>query len=241
MEKRLDITVSRLAGISRAIAKELITEGKVCVNGKTTAKPGALVSANDRIEYNLPETSYVSRGGHKLRSALNTFGITLDGRVCLDVGASTGGFTDCMLQHGAALVYALDVGTAQLHPTLKAHVRVRSIENTNILAVAPNAFAPPPTFAAVDVSFVSATKLLPHIVGITNIQQIVVLVKPQFECGRAQLSKHGIVHSEKAHKQAIANVTAAAESNGLHAVGFCESPIKGGDGNTEYLALYLKS
>ena len=236
--KRLDIVISQLANISRSAAKELIITGKTRVNGVVIVKPGAQISTGDNVEYLLPEISYVSRGGHKLAAALDNFHIDLLGRICLDIGASTGGFTDCMLHRGAVFVHALDVGTAQLHPTLRADTRVRSLENTNILDVPPDGFTPVPSFATIDVSFVSAAKILPHVANLDGIEQIVVLVKPQFECGRAALNKRGIVIDERAHKQAVINITSAGKNAGLRAAGICESPIKGGDGNTEYLALF---
>ena len=243
MTKRLDVELSQLAGISRTTARELITAGCVRVNGVTAAKPGAQLRDTDTVEYDLPRLSYVSRGGHKLHAALDAFGVDLGSRVCLDVGASTGGFTDCMLQRGAALVYALDVGTAQLHPNLRTDERVRSIENTNILAVSPGYFDPTPSFAAIDVSFVSAAKILPHAAQLLGKHdaQIIVLVKPQFECGRAALSKRGVVRDKKAHQAAVEQVAKAGEDARLILRAVTESPIKGGDGNTEYLALFERN
>jgi len=226
--------------MSRSAAKELINAGGARVNGLTVTKPGAQVCESDLLEYDLPSVSYVSRGGHKLQAALDTFGIDLGSRVCLDIGASTGGFTDCMLQNGATLVYALDVGTAQLHPRLREDVRVRSIENTNILSVHPGDLNPLPAFTAIDVSFVSASKILPHAARLLegNGNKIIVLVKPQFECGRANLSKRGIVRNEKVRKAALALVVKAGNAAGLRFRTYIESPIKGGDGNTEYLAFF---
>ena len=244
MAKRLDTALSQLAGISRTAARELITQGRVLVNGVTVAKPSAQLRDTDILEYDLPEISYVSRGGHKLQAALDAFGVELGGRVCLDVGASTGGFTDCMLRRGAAFVYALDVGTAQLHPSLREDERIRSIENTNILAVPLGYFDPTPSFAAIDVSFVSATKILPHAAQLLGSNQrfhnaqIIVLVKPQFECGRAVLSKRGVVRDKEARQAAVNLVAKTGESAELILRAVVESPIKGGGGNTEYLALF---
>ena len=238
---RLDIALAKITGLSRTASQELITSGDVCVNGITTLKPGIQVCPKDRIDYRLPQVSFVSRGGHKLRAALEAFNIDLTGQICLDIGSSTGGFTHCMLTHGAALVYALDVGTAQLHPQLRLDTRVVSMENTNILNIMPHTFCLPPVFAALDVSFVSVTKILPHVATFPELKNIVVLIKPQFECGKAALNKRGIVKDEKSRKQAISAVTAAAVAADLCLVGLQESPLQGGDGNVEYLAHFIST
>ena len=234
----MDVAVAELSGLSRAAAKELIIGGDVKVNNAVATKPGLQISESDAIDYTLPDISFVSRGGYKLLFALDTFGIDLHGRVCLDVGASTGGFTDCMLQRGASFVHALDVGTAQLHPNLRTDTRVHSVENTNILDINPNNLSPTPTFATVDISFVSSTKILPHLASMSYIEQIIILVKPQFEVGRGNISKRGIVRNEKTRKKAIDSVVNSAVTAGLRFCGFCESPITGGDGNIEYLAFF---
>jgi len=238
MYSRLDVAVTQLSGLSRSAAKELITSGNVRVNGTIVTKPGLQVNPDDTIEYTLPDITFVSRGGYKLLAALEAFNINLHDRVCLDVGASTGGFTDCMLQHGACLVYAIDVGTAQLHPTLRADTRVHSLENTNILDITLHHFSPIPTFATVDVSFVSSTKILPHLTSLNSLEQIIVLVKPQFEVGKSNLSKSGIVRNEKSRIKALDTVIQAGKSAGLHFCDAIESPVSGGDGNIEYLALF---
>ena len=230
--------MARLAGLSRSAAQELVREGKVRVNGAAAAKPGMMIRETDRVDYSFEQPRYVSRGGRKLEAALAAFRIDLRGCVCLDVGASTGGFTDCMLQHGARYVYALDVGTAQLHEKLRADVRVKSLENTNVLAVTREIFHERPSFAAMDVSFVSAAKILSGAQVLAGIGRVVVLVKPQFECGRAKLGKRGIVRDSAAHRAAVEGVTKAGESAGLRRRGVIESPIRGGDGNREYLVFF---
>jgi len=238
MLRRLDIAIAQLSGLSRPAAKELINNGGVRVNNLVVTKPGLQVGTDDIIEYTLPDITFVSRGGYKLLAALEEFGIDLRDHICLDVGASTGGFTDCMLQRGASLVYAIDVGTAQLHPTLRTDTRIHSLENTNILDINPDYFSPEPTFATVDVSFVSSTKILPHLASLNSLEQIVVLVKPQFEVGKTNLSKSGIVRNEKTRKKAVDSVIRTGVAAGLHFCGSIESPISGGDGNIEYLALF---
>ena len=243
MHNRLDAAVSLLAGISRAMANELVYSGQVRVNGVTTLKPGIRISESDIVEYHMPKTVFVSRGGYKLQAALEGFRIELSGRICLDVGASTGGFTDCMLYYGAALVHALDVGTAQLHQKLRADERVLFVENTNVLSVIAGSLKPLPDFAALDVSFVSASKVLPHVACLLseNTAQIVVLVKPQFECGRFGRNKRGVVRDNKLREAAVKTVVKSGEEAGLCLCGVIESPIKGGDGNSEYLALFKRS
>ena len=237
---RLDVKLAQLSDLGRPAAKELIVSGGVRVNGVIITKPGTMIQETDDIDYDLPMISYVSRGGRKLQAALEAFEIDLKGQICLDIGASTGGFTDCMLHHGATLVYALDVGTAQLHPKLRADSRVRSIEKTNVLAIKPDDLDPTPQFAVIDVSFVSASKVLPYASLLLDGTQIVVLIKPQFECGRSSLNKHGVVKDKKTHKKAVELVSEAVKNSGLTLRAVIESPIKGGDGNTEYLALFEK-
>lgn len=205
------------------------------------------ISEADTLECTLPR--FVSRGGLKLLSAINECNIRLDNRVCLDVGASTGGFTDCMLQHRAAFVHAVDTGTSQLHESLLQNPRVNKLENTNILNI--HTLSPVPSFAAVDVSFVSVTKILPHICSLLAIEDvaddeaiIAVLVKPQFECGRSALSKRGVVHDKRTQLQAVELVCAQLGQllKSRQALHTAPSPILGGNskhgGNTEFLVVF---
>jgi 23S rRNA (cytidine1920-2'-O)/16S rRNA (cytidine1409-2'-O)-methyltransferase len=234
---RLDVAVKERFNISRQKAKALIEDGKVLLNGKPVLKPSVEVSDEDELTLEKSDVlKYVSRGGLKLEGALRCFGIDPTGLVCLDIGASTGGFTDCLLQNGASLVYALDVGTSQLAESLKADSRVISTENTDIrTAVLPQRV----DFICMDVSFISVTKILPRFKELLKpCGTAVVLVKPQFEAGREALGKKGIVKDAKAHKRVLKSVVGFAESVGLAVSGLTHSPVKGGDGNVEYL-LYL--
>ncbi len=237
--KRIDLLVKEKFNISRQKAAELIKEGVVSANGKTVSKPALMVDENADIKISDANDTmrYAGRGGLKLEAALKGFKIDLNGLVCIDIGASTGGFTDCMLQNGASCVYAVDVGTAQLVERLKNDKRVFCFEQTNITDfVCPQRV----DFAACDVSFVSLEKILPEIDRLLSADgQAAVLIKPQFEAGREHLSKNGIVRDTKIHKNVIVRLVSAAAQNGLYCAGLEISPIKGGDGNTEYL-MYLK-
>lgn len=227
---------------SRTAAKSLINIGGVSVNGKSAVKAALEVSEDDRIEIvevKLPR--YVGRGGLKLEGALEKWNIPLDGFTCVDIGASTGGFTDCMLQHGAAKVFAVDVGTDQLHERLRGDSRVISLENTDIRDFSlPEEYRAGVDFVGTDVSFISLKLVLPHIYRLLKSGQCAVaLIKPQFEAGRANLSKKGIVKSVSARNRAVEEVSKAAEKCGFEVLGTAESPITGGDGNVEFL-LYLR-
>lgn len=232
---RIDVEVSKRFEISRAAAGSAILEGRVRINGLVVSKSSKRVCADDVVECELPR--FVGRGGCKLLAAIEACGIVLEGRVCLDVGASTGGFTDCMLQHGAGLVHAVDVGSAQLHERLRTHPSVSFLENTNILDVPY--LSPPPSFFAVDVSFVSVLKLLPHICGLLDFSEqygavSAVLVKPQFECGRGAVSRRGIVRDEKLCQEAarrVAKELCILIGRPVQYIG--KSPVE--VGNTEYL------
>lgn len=225
---------------SRTAAKNLINIGGVTVNGIHAAKVSLEVSDADKIELvELMLPKYVGRGGQKLEGALKHWEIPLDGLVCLDIGASTGGFTDCMLQSGAARVYAVDVGRDQLHERLRADERVVSFENTDI-----RAFDMPDgdraDFIGTDVSFISLKLILPHIRRLLKDGGgAVTLIKPQFEAGRANLSKNGIVRNENVRRRVVEEICSFAKECGFSVVGTAESPITGGDGNVEYL-LYLR-
>lgn len=226
---------------SRAAAQELIKSGGVSVNGKPAVKNSLEVSDGDDVRIDeAKKLKYVGRGGLKLESALKLWEIPLDGKICIDVGASTGGFTDCMLQHGAARVFAVDVGSGQLAGALRSDPRVVSLENTDI-----REFAPPDKaqadFIGADVSFISQRLILPHIFRLLKSGgAAVVLVKPQFEAGRSSLNKKGIVTSEKTRQECVREIQKTAEQCGFAIIGTEKSPITGGDGNIEYLLALKK-
>ncbi len=222
---------------SRSRAKLLITEGKVLLNGQPCKKASVLVSDSDRLE--VEDLPFVGRGGLKLEGALTTFPASPKGKVCLDIGASTGGFTDCMLRHGAKLVYAIDVGHGQLAESLKNHPCVRNLENTDIRQMKVSDFESRPAFCSIDVSFISLKLVLPSAyLLLADAAECIALVKPQFEAGKKALNKQGIVRSEKIRKQVLSEISAFAVQTGFRVMGACESPIAGGSGNLEYL-LYL--
>ena len=238
MCKRLDcVLVETGAAQSRERAKELIKAGHVAVNGQICAKPSTLISAGDETAVTGGTLEYVGRGGLKLAYALERFGISVDGLVCLDVGASTGGFTDCMLKNGAKKVYALDVGHSQLAEKLRADSRVINMEKTDIRGI--NSFDDV-EFVGADVSFISLKLVLPSIFEAFGGGTAVVLVKPQFETGRKFLNKKGIVKDGEAARQTLEEITEFAETLGFTVAGSCESPLKGGSGNTEFLLILKK-
>jgi len=230
--KRLDLIVAEKTG-ARTYAKELIVKGLVEVNGKICEKPGAAVGEDDDVVINAEKMKYVSRGGYKLEAAIEFFGIPLTGAVCGDIGASTGGFADCMLQHNAAKVYCVDVGKNQLAEPLKNDERIISIENTDVREVKlPEKL----DFSAVDVSFISVTKIAGNVIAMLKENGCAVwLIKPQFEVGKGNTSK-GIVKNAKLREKAVEAVVGHLKNNGLIIKGIIESPITGGDGNIEYLA-----
>ncbi len=227
---------------TRSKAKEAILAGEVTVNGVICRKPSAAVEDGDAIALAGDEvTRYVSRGGRKLEAALAAFAISPTGKTALDIGASTGGFTDCLLQKGAHLVYAVDSGSSQLSDSLMQDGRVISMENTNARYLTRDMFPEVPSLAVMDVSFISQTLLHPAISAILPTGGCLVsLIKPQFEAGRAALSKKGVVRELRDREHAVARVIASAEACGLRCMGRMESPITGGDGNTEYLAYFIK-
>ncbi len=240
-EIRLDAELFR-RGLckSRERARQLIKNGNVTVDGKQCSKPAASVSEESVIEITGDIHGYVGRGGLKLEKALNEFRIDINGAVCLDIGASTGGFTDCMLQNGASLVFALDVGHSQLDPKLLDDSRVINMEKTNIRDSVVSDFSKPLAFIATDVSFISLKLVLPKIKELlADGGSAVVLIKPQFEAGKSGLNKNGIVKDPKVHRQVISEITVFADQCGFCISGICVSPVKGGTGNSEYL-MYLK-
>ena len=241
MKKRLDLLmVERALAPSREKAKAYIMSGDVYVDGQKEDKAGTMFKETVKIEvrgYTLP---YVSRGGLKLEKAMNNFGVTLDGKVCMDVGASTGGFTDCMLQNGAVKVYSIDVGYGQLDWKLRNDPRVVCMEKTNIRYVLPENLEEPAQFSSIDVSFISLTKvLLPVRNLLTEDGEIVCLIKPQFEAGREKVGKKGVVRDPAVHLEVIEKVIAYASTISMEPCHLSFSPIKGPEGNIEYL-LHLK-
>jgi len=240
---RLDkLLVERGLTPSRERAQALILAGKVLVNEQKLEKAGASVDADATLRLLGEDLRYVSRGGLKLEKALEHWKIDLTGKTCLDVGASTGGFTDCMLQHGASRVVAVDTGYGQMDLRLRKDPQVRLLEKTNARYLTADQLGEPVDFVAIDVSFISATLVLPAVVAAAfahsepNLsRRIVVLVKPQFEVGRELVGKGGIVRDEAAQKSAVAKVEAALRELGCTYTEFVESPILGAEGNREFL------
>lgn len=221
---------------TRSRAKTMIEEGMVELNGKIVEKPSLSVEGEVNIRI-LDTLRYVSRGGLKLEAALSAFSISPRGRVVLDVGASSGGFTDCVLKAGASLVYAIDSGCGQLAASLRDDPRVICREHCNARYMTATDFPIPPTLCVMDVSFISQTLILPAIAAILPTGgELVSLIKPQFEAGRAAIGKGGIVREEKDRIAAVRRVTECAETLGLVHLHTILSPIRGGDGNIEYLA-----
>lgn len=220
---------------SRNVAQQIIKDGIVYVNGKRADKASFAVFNTDDIEIRGELPKYVGRGGLKLEGALKRFGISLKGKVCIDVGASTGGFTDCMLKNGAVLVYAVDVGSNQLDSSLGEDKRVISLENTDIRA-AGEKIKEKADFIGADVSFISLKLVLPEIKGLLKEGgQAAVLIKPQFEVGKKGLGKNGIVKSPALREKAVEEIKLLAADLGFEILGVMQSPISGGDGNIEYL------
>jgi len=239
MKQRLDrLLVERGLAESREKAQALIMAGDVLVEGQKAVKPGHSVDDSSRIEVT-GKAPYVSRGGVKLASALERFAIDVTGRVAMDVGASTGGFTDCLLQHGAARVHALDVGTGQLDWKIRTDPRVIVHEGINARHLRPEDIGEPVDLITCDVSFISVTLILPAVAPILRPEgAMVILIKPQFEVGKGQVGKGGIVRSPELHREACARVEAAVRTLGFK-TNIMESPITGAEGNKEFL-LYAR-
>ncbi len=226
---------------SRSDAKRLIQEGCVFVSGVEVKKPAFEVTENDEVELILPETRYVSRGGLKLECAMNNFSLDFEGKLCIDIGSSTGGFTDCLLKNGASRVIAVDSGTNQLVPQLRCDERVFVKENFNARYMKASDLPYIPNLCVMDVSFISATHIIPAVFEcLAGEGEFVLLIKPQFEVGRAGIGKGGIVKDDKARDNAVASVVKFAEDIGFKTIGVIRSSIIGGDGNIEYLAYFKK-
>ena len=241
MKERVDVLlVKRNLAESREKAKAVIMAGNVFVDGQREDKAGTTFSPDVSIEVKGHALPYVSRGGLKLEKALAVFDVNVKDKVCTDVGSSTGGFTDCMLQNGAHKVYAIDVGRGQLDWKLRQDSRVVCMEKTNIRYVTPEDIGEPVDFSSVDVSFISLTKVLEPIRNyLKEDGEIVALIKPQFEAGREKVGKKGVVRDPAVHREVIEKITTFASETGFALLNLEYSPIKGPEGNIEYL-LYLQ-
>ncbi|HIQ93266.1 MAG TPA: TlyA family RNA methyltransferase [Candidatus Copromonas avistercoris] len=242
MKERLDVLlVKKNLAESREKAKAVIMSGIVYVDGQKEDKAGSMFEDTALVEVRGSTLKYVSRGGLKLEKAMEQFGVGLSGKVCMDVGASTGGFTDCMLQNGAKKVYSVDVGHGQLAWKLRNDERVVCMEKTNIRYVTPEEIPERIQFVSIDVSFISLTKVLGPVQALMEPEgDVVCLIKPQFEAGREKVGKKGVVRDPAVHLEVIQMVASFAGSIGFEALHLDFSPIKGPEGNIEYL-LHLKN
>ncbi len=246
VKTRLDLLlVERGLTTSRERARSLILAGRVLVNSQKVDKPGASVSLDSVLRLLGDDLPYVSRGGLKLAGALEHWKLEVHGKICLDIGASTGGFTDCLLQHGATHVTAIDTGFGQIALKLRNDSRVSLLERTNARLLKANSLLSPsgksPTFLVMDVSFISATLVLPPVLAAApSLEEAVILVKPQFEAGRGRIGKGGIVRDPVVHQQAIERVETCIRELSWQKVDVIPSPITGAEGNREFLLLMRK-
>lgn len=239
--QRLDtLLVERGLAESRAQAQRLIYAAQVKVAGQTVSKPAQVVRADAPVAM-VTRPRFVSRGGEKLDHALNFFALNVKDKICLDVGASTGGFADCLLQRGAGKVFAVDVGLSQLHWKLRQDKRVVILDNTNARYLTSAQFPERPELAAVDVAFISLTKVLPAVINVVAAGGVIItLVKPQFEARRNE-NKHGVVKNPEVHRRILGEIKCFGEQElGLRFKGWCESPLKGPAGNVEFFICWLK-
>ena len=243
MKQRLDILLTEKNFFdSRTRAQAMIMSGKILVDGQKIDKAGTLIDVDAEIRVLGEEMPFVSRGGLKLQKALDAFKIVLSGKIAADVGASTGGFTDCMLQHGAKKVYAIDVGYGQLAWKLRSNVRVVNMERTNIRNVTRENFLDELEFISIDVAFISLEKVLPVVFDVLKDSgEVVALIKPQFEAGREHVGKKGVVRDKKIHAAVIERILNFATEIGFGVCGLTFSPVKGPEGNIEYLAHFTKN
>lgn len=231
---RLDQNIAALHGISRTRAQDWIRAGRVRVAGRTITKPSFDIQQDDEVQVEQDCHDYVSRAGGKLAAAFDAFGIDIAGQCVLDIGASTGGFTQCCLEHGAAKVFALDVGHLQLSPALKSDPRVAEMEGFNVREIRRDLFEPPVDFVCMDVSFISAITALQAVFAQFVPAHCAILVKPQFECGPAALNKKGVIRHPKYEKEALDKVSAYL--GGFYSrVRSIASPVVGRSGNQEYI------
>lgn len=243
MKQRLDILLAGRGLVpSRETARRVIMSGVVYVDGQKCDKPGQSVSEDADVEVRGGQDRYVSRGGYKLEKAMQTFPVSPEGGVCMDIGASTGGFTDCMLQNGAVKVYAVDVGYGQLAWKLREDERVVNLERTNVRYLPPETIAELVDLVSIDVSFISLTLVLPVAVrSLAQTGDIVALIKPQFEAGREHVGKKGVVRDAAVHVSVVEKICTFCAENGMAVHGLTYSPIKGPQGNIEYLAWIRKA
>ncbi len=241
-KERIDkLLVERGVAQSREKARALVMAGQVIVDDRRVDKAGETFPLDADIRIRGEAMPYVSRGGLKLTHAIEYFRIRIRGKVAVDVGASTGGFTDCLIQNGAARVYAVDVGYGQMAPRVREDPRVIPMERTNIRKTTPADFPEKVDLAVIDVSFISLTKVLPHVLPLLKKDgEIVALVKPQFEVGKGKVGKGGVVRDESKIERVLETVRSYAEDIGLEVVGIVESPILGAKGNREFLSYMIK-
>lgn len=242
IKKRLDVYLTENNMVaSRSMAQSIIMAGEVYINNQKASKAGETVTGEEKIEIRSKMLKYVSRGGLKLEKAMSSFGISLNNKICMDIGASTGGFTDCMLQNGAEKVYSVDVGYGQLAWKLRQDERVINMERTNIRYLTEEHLSDRPSFFSVDVSFISLKLVLPVAYKLTSDDcQGVCLIKPQFEAGREKVGKKGVVRDKAVHFEVIKNVLEFTRETGFVVCGLDYSPIKGPEGNIEYLMYISK-
>lgn len=242
-KERIDILLVEKGIItSRERAKTNIMAGKIFVNGHRVDKVGEKVNVDAEIIFKGEEIPYVSRGGLKLEKAMKSFNITLEDKVCMDIGASTGGFTDCMLQNHASKVFAVDVGYGQFAWKLRTDERVVCMERTNIRYVTPEEIGEKLDFASIDVSFISLKTIMPATVNLLKDNgEIVALIKPQFEAGRDKVGKKGVIRDINVHKEVVTKIVDYLISKELNILGLSYSPIKGPEGNREYLVYFTKN
>lgn len=242
IKKRLDVYLTENNMVaSRSMAQSIIMAGEVYINNQKASKAGEIVTGEEKIEIRSKTLKYVSRGGLKLEKAMSSFGISLNNKICMDIGASTGGFTDCMLQNGAEKVYSVDVGYGQLAWKLRQDERVINMERTNIRYLTEEHLSDRPSFFSVDVSFISLKLVLPVAYKLTSDDcQGVCLIKPQFEAGREKVGKKGVVRDKAVHFEVIKNVLEFTRETGFVVCGLDYSPIKGPEGNIEYLMYISK-
>jgi 23S rRNA (cytidine1920-2'-O)/16S rRNA (cytidine1409-2'-O)-methyltransferase len=239
-QERLDILLCNITNYSREFAKELIVRGDTFVDGKVIKKPGTKINTSSVITYNKPTTSYVSRAGYKIEKALSFFNLDITNKICADIGSSTGGFTDCLLQNGALCVYAIDSGKDQLAKSLANNPKVISLEKTNIKNITPFTVNTPCDFACIDVSFISLTKVLEPLAQILKDGcHVVALIKPQFELDKPVKTFNGVVNNKNSHIKVLKNIYSFALSVNFVPTNITFSPIKGSEGNIEYL-MYMQ-
>ena len=243
MKKRIDILLTEKKIFeSRTKSQAMIMAGKILVNGQKVEKSGTLIEEKAEIKIIGENLKYVSRGGLKLEKAIKVFEIDLSGKICADIGASTGGFTDCMLQNGAKKIYAIDVGYGQLAWKLRQDERIKNMERTNIRKVSLEDFENILDFISIDVSFISLEKVLPKVYEIlSEVGEVVALIKPQFEAGREKVGKKGVVRDKKVHEEVLKKILKFAREINFKVCGLDYSPIKGPEGNIEYLTFLRKN